>query len=123
MTISSRTPEGFPVRCPLCGAETQLEFSQPGGEATCPACGVLLAKSAQLLAKLQKFLGEQLGVAPETISPQTKLKAVGMDSLDAVELVMELEEAFGVHIPDNVAVRLETIEDLIRYLCQPEPRE
>jgi acyl carrier protein len=123
MTISSRTPEGFPARCPLCGTETQLEFSQPEDDATCPACGILLAKSAQLLAKLQKFIAEQLGVAPEKISPQTKLKAVGMDSLDAVELVMELEEYLGIHIPDHVALRLETIEDLIRYLCQPEPRE
>jgi acyl carrier protein len=120
MTISSRTPEGFPARCPLCGTETQLEVSQPEDDATCPACGILLAKSAQLLAKLQKFIAEQLGVAPEKISPQTKLKAVGMDSLDAVELVMELEEELGIHIPDNVAMQLETIEDLIRYLCQPE---
>src|SRR5262245_12653651 len=121
MTISSRTPKGFPVRCPLCGAETQLEFSEPGDDAICPACGILLAKSAQLLAKLQKYIAEQLGVAPEKISPQTKLKAVGMDSLDAGEFVVELEVEFCVHVPDSVAVQLETIEDLIRYLCQSEP--
>jgi hypothetical protein len=36
---SSRTPEGSPVHCPLCGAESRIEISNPPGDAVCPSCG------------------------------------------------------------------------------------
>ncbi len=42
MTISSRTPEGLPNRCPVCGAEVKLEPSWPAADACCPNCGSLL---------------------------------------------------------------------------------
>lgn len=40
--ISSRTPEGQPNACPVCGALVKIEPSKPSGEATCPHCGHLL---------------------------------------------------------------------------------
>jgi anti-sigma B factor antagonist len=42
MVISSRTPEGSPNRCPVCGAAIPIEPSDPGGDAPCPRCGHLL---------------------------------------------------------------------------------
>lgn len=42
MTISSRTPEGQPHRCPVCDHALRLEPSHPPGDAPCPSCGVLL---------------------------------------------------------------------------------
>src|SRR5690242_20174330 len=42
MTISSRTPEGEPNRCPVCGNSLRLEPSVPPGDAPCPSCGCLL---------------------------------------------------------------------------------
>src|SRR5262245_61157421 len=42
MTPSSRTPEGEPNRCPVCGSELRLEPSRPPGDAPCPSCGSLL---------------------------------------------------------------------------------
>lgn len=42
MTISSRTPEGQPLRCPCCGGEIRIEPSQPTLDAPCPRCGQLL---------------------------------------------------------------------------------
>lgn len=42
MVISSRTPEGDPNRCPVCGERLRLEPSYPPGDAPCPCCGVLL---------------------------------------------------------------------------------
>src|SRR5262245_63759521 len=42
MTISSRTPEGSPNRCPVCGADFRTEPSRPPGDAPCPQCGHLL---------------------------------------------------------------------------------
>lgn len=42
MNVSSRTPEGLPNQCPVCGKEVRLEPSEPAGDATCPHCGSLL---------------------------------------------------------------------------------
>jgi anti-sigma B factor antagonist len=42
MTISSRTPEGQPNRCPVCGDSLTIEPSEPAGDAPCPRCGHLL---------------------------------------------------------------------------------
>lgn len=42
MFISSRTPEGQPAHCPLCGSEFKIEPSRPAGDAPCPNCGHLL---------------------------------------------------------------------------------
>jgi hypothetical protein len=42
MTISSRTPEGWPGRCPTCGHPLRVEPSPPTGDATCPRCGCLV---------------------------------------------------------------------------------
>jgi len=42
MVISSRTPEGRPNRCPVCGSAITIEPSEPAGDAPCPHCGHLL---------------------------------------------------------------------------------
>lgn len=42
MEIASRTPEGVPNRCPVCGNEVKIEPSTPAGDAPCPHCGTLL---------------------------------------------------------------------------------
>jgi hypothetical protein len=42
MFISSRTPEGQPNYCPMCGLDLRIEPSDPAGDAPCPRCGVLL---------------------------------------------------------------------------------
>src|SRR5262245_283467 len=42
MNIASRTPEGDPNRCPVCGNRLRLEPSQPPGDAPCPSCGSLV---------------------------------------------------------------------------------
>ena len=45
--ISSRTPEGVPNRCPLCGSDLRIEPSDPPGDAPCPNCGHLLWFNSQ----------------------------------------------------------------------------
>lgn len=111
MIISSRTPEGTPHECPLCGATSKLEPAFPGGDAVCPACG-------QLLWWFRDRLGEQLASALETLSLNDSLNKLGLDSLEAVELAMELEEEFGLKIPEDDISNIKTIADLIRYLRQ-----
>jgi acyl carrier protein len=111
MNVSSRTPEGTPHECPYCGAVANLEPAFPGGDAVCPACG-------QLLWWFRDRLGERLAQAVESLGPAGLLKDLGGDSLETVELIMELEEEFGIQIPDDEAEKIQTIGDLIRYLRQ-----
>jgi acyl carrier protein len=121
MSISSRTPEGFPSHCPLCGLRTNIEFSDPRADAPCPGCGYLLLRSQQMLIRLQSSLAEMLGVSPDQFNLDASLySSLGADSLDFVELVMELEEEFDLNIPHSKAEKMTTIKDLIRYLLDHE---
>jgi acyl carrier protein len=118
VTISSRTPEGRDSRCPLCGAETAIEYSL-ADDATCPNCGSLLWGEEATAARLRQIIAEQLGIDPDKVTDETSfVNDLGADSLDTVELVMVLEEEFDVDIPDDVAENLQTIGDVIRYLLR-----
>jgi acyl carrier protein len=103
MTISSRTPEGVPHRCPICGAAAAIEPSYPGGDACCPACGHLLWWFRDRLSDV-------------SVDLHSSLDSLGIDSLELVELVMELEEQFDITISDADAERIISIEDAIRYI-------
>ncbi len=71
-----------------------------------------------MLWQFRKFYVEQLGVKPEFVTADTPLMGndLGADSLDIVELVMELEEEFDITIPDDAAERIRTIGDAIRWI-------
>lgn len=72
------------------------------------------AEKGRALETLRSYLVDNLGLSPDAaISSQDEL---GLDSLDIVELVMELEEEFEVPIPDYVAVKINTIGDAINYI-------
>ena len=116
MTISSRTPEGFPSRCSVCGAEVNLEFSDPPGDAPCPNCNHLLWLCCDLLSTFKRQYHQSKGIPPERITADTEFADLGADSLESVELVMAMEEDFGIHLPSAVADRIETIGDAIRYI-------
>ena len=106
MSVSSRTPEGSPHKCPLCGAISNLEPAFPGGDAVCPACG-------QLVWWFRDRYGERLAEMLETLSLDSTLK---LDSLDVVELIMELEEEFDLEILREDVERMKTFADFIRFL-------
>ncbi len=70
-----------------------------------------------LQEKVRSIIAEQLGVKPEEVTPQASfIDDLGADSLDTVELVMALEEEFGVEIPDEEAEKLVTVGDAIKYI-------
>lgn len=118
MTVSSRTPEGRPERCVLCGASANLEFSDPAGDAPCPNCGHLLWKSAQLMHDLQTTIRDALALPVDEIDAETLIDDLGADSTAVIELVMRFEDTFGVAIPDDDYERIRTIGDAVRYIQQ-----
>ncbi len=67
--------------------------------------------------KVKNIIAEQLGVKPEEVTPEAKfIDDLGADSLDTVELVMALEEEFGIEIPDEEAEKLVTVGDAVKYI-------
>ena len=73
--------------------------------------------SSNVQEKVRSIIAEQLGVKPEQVTPQASfIDDLGADSLDTVELVMALEEEFGVEIPDEEAEKLVTVGDAIKYI-------
>jgi acyl carrier protein len=108
MAESQESPAGLPP-CPICGNTAVAELCDPAGVALCSRCGNLLCRVRGRLAAL-------LRTDPERITRGTALADLGLDSLDLVELVMDLEEEFGVPISDDEAGRIKTVEDLIRLI-------
>lgn len=73
--------------------------------------------SSDTLAKLQKIIGVQLGLAPDAIKPESNFtKDLGADSLDVVELVMAFEESFEIEITDEAAGEIATVQDALTYI-------
>ncbi len=63
------------------------------------------------------IVAEQLGVDKEKVTPETSfVNDLGADSLDTVELVMELEEEFDINIPDEEAEKIQTVGQAIDYI-------
>lgn len=70
-----------------------------------------------ILEKIREIIVEQLDVDPEAVTPEaTFLEDLGADSLDAVELVMEIENAFDISVPDEELEQLKTVQDLINVI-------
>ena len=67
--------------------------------------------------RVKEIIVEQLGVNADQVTPDAKfIEDLGADSLDTVELVMALEEAFDVEIPDEDAEKIRTVQDAIDYI-------
>ena len=67
--------------------------------------------------KVKDIISEQLGVKKEEIKPESSfIDDLGADSLDTVEVVMALEEEFGIEIPDEDAEKIATVGDATKYI-------
>ncbi|MBQ9976904.1 MAG: acyl carrier protein [Clostridia bacterium] len=70
-----------------------------------------------MVNEIIEALSEQLKVAPEEMNENTSvIDDLGADSLDLVELLMTLEDRYGVIVPDDEAVNLKTIKDIAEYI-------
>ena len=67
--------------------------------------------------RVKKIIVDQLGVEEETVTPEASfVDDLGADSLDTVELVMALEEEFGVEIPDEDAEKITRVREAVDYI-------
>ena len=67
--------------------------------------------------KIKEIIVEQLGVEESAVAMDTNLmKDLEADSLDAVEIIMAIEDEFDIEIPDEDAEKFQTVGDLVRYV-------
>ena len=70
-----------------------------------------------VLDKMKDILVEQLECDPEDITMESLLvDDLGADSLDAIDLVMSVEDTFKVEVPDEIIEKIETVGDIVNYI-------
>ncbi len=76
-----------------------------------------MADKAEVTKKIIEIVADKLDRKPEDITPEMSLiNDLGADSLDQVELVMDIEDAFDIQIPEEDAEKIETVGDAIKYV-------
>ena len=71
--------------------------------------------------KVQAILAKQLRKDPAIITPESKIKRdLGADSIDILQLLMKIEDQYGLVIPDEALAKFETVGDVVAYLEQLE---
>lgn len=67
--------------------------------------------------KVKSLIASQLGISEDKITPEARLiEDLGADSLDTVEMLMTLEDEFGIAIPDDEAVKLKTVGSIVELI-------
>lgn len=73
----------------------------------------------EILAKIQEITADRLGVEETEVTAEASFREdLEADSLDLVELIMELEEQFGMEIPDEEAEKITTVEEAVDYVSE-----
>jgi acyl carrier protein len=73
--------------------------------------------AASVMERVKDIVADNLGVDREKITADTSfVNDLGADSLDTVELVMELEEEFDINIPDDAAEKIQTVGQAVQYI-------
>ena len=72
---------------------------------------------SEIESKVKEIIAEKLGVDEENVKPEASFtNDLGVDSLDTVELIMEVEKAFNITSPDDKAEKIATVGDAIAYI-------
>ncbi|MGN1328223.1 MAG: acyl carrier protein [Eubacterium sp.] len=67
--------------------------------------------------KLKSILSEQLDIDENSITPESLLvEDLGADSLDAIDIVMSVEDEFKIEVPDEIIEKIETVGDILNYV-------
>ena len=71
----------------------------------------------ETLLKVQELIAKQLNISQDVVTEEKEIvKDLGADSLDVVEMLMNLEEAYSVTIPDEDAIKIKTVGDIVKAL-------
>ena len=71
----------------------------------------------KIFDRLKKLITENLGVEDDAITEEASFSEdLNADSLDVVELIMAIEEEFGIEVPDEDAENIKTVGDAIKYI-------
>jgi acyl carrier protein len=77
--------------------------------------GVIVEKTVD--RRVIEIIVEQLGVSEEEVTLEASfIEDLGADSLDLVELIMAMEEEFGIEISDEDAEKIQTVQDVVNYI-------
>ena len=72
---------------------------------------------SEITEKVKAIIVDKLGVDESEVTPEASFSNdLGADSLDTVELIMELEKEFGIQIPDEAAEKISTVGDAIAFI-------
>ena len=78
-------------------------------------------KTNDMFEKVQTILAKQLRVDASRITPDSQIKKdLGADSLDILQLLMRIEDQYGIVIPDQALAQFNTVGDVVKYLEQQE---
>ena len=76
-----------------------------------------MATPEEISERVKSIIVDQLGVSLEEVTPQASfIEDLGADSLDIVELIMALEEEYEMEIPDEDAEKIQTVDDVTKYI-------
>ncbi len=76
-----------------------------------------MASKEQIFEKVKEIIVDQLGVDEDEVTLEASfIEDLGADSLDIVELIMALEEEFGLEIPDDEAEKISNVNDAVEYI-------
>ena len=74
-----------------------------------------------MFERVQAILAKQLRVEPERVVPEARIKKdLGADSLDILQLLMRIEDQYGITIPDEELATFDTVGDVVAYLEKVE---
>lgn len=70
-----------------------------------------------VLEKIKEILAEQLDVDENSITPDSLLvEDLGADSLDAIDIVMSVEDEFKIEVPDEIVEKIESVGDILNFV-------
>ncbi|MBR6269241.1 MAG: acyl carrier protein [Bacteroidales bacterium] len=76
-----------------------------------------------MFEKVQAILARQLRLDAEKITPQSHIKRdLGADSVDILQLLMKVEDTYGIVIPDEALAGFETVQDVVTFLEKQEAK-
>ncbi|HOX04150.1 MAG TPA: acyl carrier protein [Candidatus Paceibacterota bacterium] len=76
-----------------------------------------MAAEKSIEQRVKDIIVDQLGVNADQVTHEAKfIEDLGADSLDTVELIMALEEEFGIEVPDEEAEKLQSVGDVIKHI-------